>query len=163
MKHRNHLRRFGALMLAMLMAAFSLAACTGGGAGGDTTAGETSAATEEGTTDGTSSVGNPQDTPKAGDYITTTDLILPDYTYAVDSLDNNGIIPTTRDVWTDTWTGTDGADRSMPAATDTRAPTRSVSSTSCGVTASRTACPRSLPPITTPPGWRAVRRLFGTA
>ena len=125
MKYQNSIRRFGALILAILMTLSALTACRGGGEGSETdpVAGETSPETEDGTSEGTSSVGNPQDTPKEGNYITTTDLILPDYTYAVDSLDNNGIIPTTRDVLADTWTGTDGADRSMPDATATRAPT----------------------------------------
>ena len=125
MKYQNSIRRFGALILAILMTLSALTACKGGGEDRETdpVAGETSPETEDGTTEGTPSVDNPRDIPKEGDYITTTDLVLPDYTYAVDSLDNNGIIPTTRDVLADTWTGTDGADRSMPDASATRAPT----------------------------------------
>lgn len=125
MKYQNSIRRFGALILAILMTLAALTACRGGGEGSetDTAVSETAPETEAGTVGGTPSVENPQDSPKEGVYTTTTDLILPAYTYAVDSLDNNGIIPTTRDVLADTWTGTDGADRSMPDATATRAPT----------------------------------------
>ena len=122
MKFRNSIRRYGSLVLALLLAVSPLIACTGGDTdpSADTTAAETPADTE-GDTDDTPTVQNPVDIPKTGSYTTTTQLILPDYTYAVDSLDNNGILPATRDVWADTWTGTDGADRSMPA--ETRAPT----------------------------------------
>lgn len=66
-------------------------------------------------------VTRPEDTPKTDSYTLTSNLILPEYTYAVDSLDNNGILPTSRDVLADTWTATDGAGRPMPS--DTRAPT----------------------------------------
>ena len=120
MKNRNRIRRFGSLTLAILLAAAPLAACQGGDATTDGSAVETPADTPA-DSGAETPTGKPEDTPKTGSYTTTTDLVIPEYTYAVDSLDNNGIIPTTRDVWTDTWTATDGADRSMP--TDTRAPT----------------------------------------
>ncbi len=124
MKTQHRLRRFGSLTLALLMLLSALAACTPAGTPDDTedtTAQDTPADTEAGTD--TPTVQNPTDIPKDGNYVTTTDLVIPDYTYAVDSLDNNGILPATRDVWADTWTGTDGADRSMPDAAATRAPT----------------------------------------
>jgi len=121
MKHQHRIRRYASVTLALLMALSALSACRGGREPAETDGpfAETPADTQA----GEPSAGNPQDTPKTGDYTTTTDLSLPDYTYAVDSTDNNGILPATRDVWADTWTGTDGADRAMPAATDTRAPT----------------------------------------
>ena len=123
MMNTNRLRRFGSLILALLLAVAPMAACKGSG-----TTDETAADTPESTTVSDTAGNNdpakaPTDIPKTENYVTTTDLVIPDYTYSVDSLDNNGIIPATRDVWTDTWTATDGADRSMPAATDTRAPT----------------------------------------
>ncbi len=65
----------------------------------------------------------PEDTPKTDTYSTTSDLVIPNYTYDVDSQDNNGILPTSRDVLADTWTGTDGADRALPLSDATRAPT----------------------------------------
>ena len=124
MKYQNSICRFGALLLAILMTSSAFTACRGGEDGSSTTDVNTNVAeTEAGTSDGMASVSSPQDIPKNGNYTTTSDLVLPEYTYAVDSLDNNGIIPTTRDVLADTWTGTDGADRSMPDATATRAPT----------------------------------------
>ena len=125
MKLMNRMRRLGAGLMALITLLSALSACTGGAGGG-----ETSALTGEGTTAGAvtdTTTDTPSENPPSQDveenFHTTTDLVLPDYTYAVDSLDNNGIIPTSRDVWTDTWTGTDGADRSMPDATETRAPT----------------------------------------
>ena len=124
MKIHNRLRRFGSLTLVLLMLLSALAACTPAGTPDETeatTAQDTPADTEAGTD--TPTVQSPTDIPKTGNYTTTTDLVIPDYTYAVDSLDNNGILPNTRDVWADTWTGTDGADRSMPDAAATRAPT----------------------------------------
>lgn len=124
MTFHNRIRRYGSLTLALLMLVSALAACNPAGTPDDTedTAADTPADTEAGTND-TPTVQSPTDIPKEGNYVTTTDLILPDYTYAVDSLANNGILPATRDVWADTWTGTDGADRPMPDATATRAPT----------------------------------------
>ena len=123
MKYKNRIHRFGALTLAILML-LSAVACTGGAGGDETGEGGTSGASSDAPdTETTPSAGSPGDSPVEGDWYTTTDLILPDYTYAVDSLENNGIIPTTRDVLADTWTGTDGADRPMPDATATRAPT----------------------------------------
>ncbi|MBQ7378569.1 MAG: hypothetical protein IJW70_02675 [Clostridia bacterium] len=62
------------------------------------------------------------DTPKTDAYVTTTDLVLPDYTYAKDDQNNNGILPATRDVFADTWVATDGANRSLPDAADTKDP-----------------------------------------
>ena len=125
MKLMNRMRRLGAGLMALITLLSALSACTGGAGGG-----ETSALTGEGTTAGAvtdTTTDTPSENPPSQDveenFHTTTDLVLPDYTYAVDSLDNNGIIPTSRDVWTDTWAGTDGADRSMPDATETRAPT----------------------------------------
>ena len=63
-----------------------------------------------------------QDTPRTDAYVTTTELVLPTYTYANNDLNNNGILPATRDVFADTWVVTDGADRSTPDATDTKDP-----------------------------------------
>lgn len=63
------------------------------------------------------------DVPKTEEYITFSDLTLPVYTFTSDDPDNNGIIPSTRDVWQDTWTATDGADRSMPSSSETKTPT----------------------------------------
>ncbi len=63
------------------------------------------------------------DIPKADNFITTTDLLLPLYTYENNSPDNNGILPATRDVFADTWVVTDGADRSSPDAAKTDDPT----------------------------------------
>ena len=62
------------------------------------------------------------DVPKVGDWVTTTDLILPTYTFEITDHNNNGILPTTRDVFADTWVATDGADRSMPSADQTKDP-----------------------------------------
>ncbi len=108
-----------ALLLSLLMLVLSvLAACTPA-TGDPVTTLETDTPTEPDTTD----TARPEDTPKDADYTLTSDLVIPDYTYEVDSADNNGIIPTSRDILSDTWTGTDGADRSLPAATETRAPT----------------------------------------
>ncbi len=125
--HNTTIRRALALALAALMALSTLVACKGGSNTTDTTgpggAQSGDPATEAPTTGENSPSTPSQDTPKTDSYTTTSDLILPEYTYAVDSLDNNGILPATRDVLSDTWTGTDGADRSMPSADDTRAPT----------------------------------------
>ncbi len=123
MKTANRIRRFGSLTLALLMLLSLLAACTPKEHPDDPEDTSAELSTDpEGETSDVPSAQNPTDVPKTGSYTTTSDLVLPDYTYAVDSLDNNGILPATRDVWADTWTGTDGADRSMPAAADTRAP-----------------------------------------
>ena len=80
MKYQTSIRRFGALILAILMTLSALTACKGGGEDRETdpVAGETSPETEDGTTEGTPSVDNPRDIPKEGAYITTTDLVLPD-------------------------------------------------------------------------------------
>jgi hypothetical protein len=83
MKHQ-FLRSF-LLLLAILMMLSALASCQNGNTNPEVP-------TEA------PSVGAPEDTPKEQTYTTTTDLVLPDYTYAVDSLDNNGILPATRDV-----------------------------------------------------------------
>ncbi len=64
----------------------------------------------------------PEDTPRDQAFVTTTDLVLPDYTYGEADPDNNGILPATRDVLADTWVATDGADRSMPDAATTKDP-----------------------------------------
>ena len=58
----------------------------------------------------------PSDIPKDATYVTTTDLVLPEYTYGItDATDlNNGILPSNRDVFADTWTATDDVGRSMP-------------------------------------------------
>ena len=63
------------------------------------------------------------DVPKADAYVTTTDLLLPLYSYDNNDQNNNGILPATRDVFADTWVATDGADRSTPDASDTQKPT----------------------------------------
>ncbi len=62
------------------------------------------------------------DVPRTDAFITTSDLILPEYTYSEDDPNNNGILPATRDVFADTWVATDGADRSLPDAADTKDP-----------------------------------------
>ncbi len=112
MKH--HHTRLGTATLAILLALSGLLpSCT---SAVDTTE-TTETPIEE------SAAPRPEDTPKTDTYTTTSELILPAYTYETNSLDNDGIIPTSRDVFSDTWTGTDGADRSMPSAADTRAPT----------------------------------------
>ena len=85
----------------------------------DTTAADVTEETttaEEETTDPTW-----RDTPKTGPFVTTTDLELPEYSFAPDGdpLENDGIIPTTKDVFSDTWVAVDGADRTMPDAADT--------------------------------------------
>ena len=123
MMNTNRFRRLGSLLLALLLATAPMAACNGGDTPDETTADTTASTTVSDTAGNNDPAKDPTDVPKTENYVTTTDLVIPDYTYSVDSLDNNGIIPATRDVWTDTWTGTDGADRSMPAASDTRAPT----------------------------------------
>ncbi len=115
-----------ALVAAVLALCMLLSACAPTASSGET---DTQMPTEAPTTPSSETtpddptVSRPEDTPKTDTYTLTTNLTLPAYTYAVDSLDNNGIIPTSRDVLSDTWTGTDGADRSMPLATETRAPT----------------------------------------
>ncbi len=63
------------------------------------------------------------DVPKTGEYTLTSSLQIPDYTYETNAASITGILPATRDILTDTWTGTDGADRALPLWTDTRAPT----------------------------------------
>ena len=76
----------------------------------------------EGTTQSPEQVLPESDIPKADAFVTTTDLVLPEYTYGSTDVDNNGILPATRDVFADTWVATDGADRSMPDAADTKDP-----------------------------------------
>lgn len=61
------------------------------------------------------------DVPKKLDYNTSSDLILPEYTYETNSLENDGIFPDSRDVLADTWTVLDGAGRTMPDASATPA------------------------------------------
>ena len=61
--------------------------------------------------------------PGTEEYVTTTDLVLPSYTYQNNDRDNNGILPATRDVFADTWVATDGADRSTPDPSLTQDPT----------------------------------------
>ncbi len=63
------------------------------------------------------------DVPKEGNYTLTSHLSIPDYSYETNAAEITGILPTSRDVLSDTWTGTDGADRALPLWTDTRAPT----------------------------------------
>lgn len=62
------------------------------------------------------------DIPKNDAFVTSTDLVLPTYTYESNDQNNNGILPASRDVFADTWVATDGANRSMPSASDTKAP-----------------------------------------
>ena len=61
--------------------------------------------------------------PPLADYVTTTDLVLPTYTYENNDPNNDGILPATRDLFADTWVATDGADRSTPDAAQTPDPT----------------------------------------
>ena len=63
------------------------------------------------------------DIPKTDAFVTSTDLLLPSYTYENNDSNNNGILPATRDVFADTWVATDGADRSTPDAGSTQDPT----------------------------------------
>ncbi len=132
----TRLRAATAALAALLAVCLLLPACTPSDTPSTDTSPDTVAVTEEHATGGESvtemptetepptiHTGRPEDTPKTDSYSTTTNLVIPDYVYAVDSLDNNGILPTSRDVLSDTWTGTDGADRSMPASDATRAPT----------------------------------------
>ncbi len=66
----------------------------------------------------------PEDTPRSdAAWRTTTDLVLPAYTYdaASGDLNNDGIHPATRDVFPDTWVFVDGAGRVR--STDTGIPT----------------------------------------
>ena len=78
--------------------------------------------TPQGTEAETTQPNEGTDVPRADDFITTTDLILPLYTYESNDPNNNGILPATRDVFADTWVATDGADRSTPDASATRDP-----------------------------------------
>ncbi len=123
MKHV--LTRLTAAALAAFLLLAPMSACHGNGDTVDTTAADTSPAT---TAPGETETGSPeasippQDIPKTDTYTTVTNLTLPEYTYETDSLNNNGILPATRDVLADTWTGTDGADRALPDAAATRAP-----------------------------------------
>ena len=80
----------------------------------DTVVESTEDSTEEETTDPAW-----RDTPKTGNYVTTSDLEIPEYTFSIEGYDNDGIIPTSRDVFSDTWTAVDDADRTMPSAADT--------------------------------------------
>ena len=78
---------------------------------------------EQQTTADTSADTSAPDLPPAEEFVTTTDLLLPLYTYQNDAPNNNGILPATRDVFADTWVATDGADRSTPDASTTQDPT----------------------------------------
>ena len=98
MTFHSRLRRYGSLTLALLMLVSTLAACNPTGTPDsteDTATTDTPADTEAGTNN-TPTVQSPTDIPKEGNYVTTSELVIPDYTYAVDSLDNNGILPATR-------------------------------------------------------------------
>ena len=120
--YKNRGRRIPASLLCVLLACvLLLTACNGTGSGTDTEASGTTAATEP----ETQPAENPQDTPKTGEYKTSSDLVLPAYTYDSGKGDNNvtGILPASRDVFTDLWVATDGLGRSTPAPADTRVPT----------------------------------------
>ena len=77
---------------------------------------ESTSEIEEETTDPTW-----RDTPKTGPYVTTTDIDIPAYTFDPDAGydQNDGIIPSTKDVFSDTWVAVDGANRTMTGAADT--------------------------------------------
>lgn len=62
---------------------------------------------------------SPSDIPKEAIYQTTSDLIIPTYTYGIEGAQdqNDGIIPTARDVFADTWYATDELGRTMPEDT----------------------------------------------
>ncbi len=125
MKH-TFLFRTGALVLVLLMVwTVFLPACTNDPVAEETgaTVTDSTAESESEGTSGSVDAVRPEDIPKTDTYTTVSNLTLPDYTYDIDSTDNNGIIPTSRDIFSDTWTATDGADRSMPDAGETRAPT----------------------------------------
>lgn len=113
MKHSAYLRSLAAL-LALLML-FGATACNSGGNTENTTTDDVTVNnTEAPETEPVTT--SPSDTPKDLSYVTTTDLVLPDYTYATEYAEeqNNGILPSNRDVLADTWTATDDAGRSMP-------------------------------------------------
>lgn len=55
--------------------------------------------------------------PKTDTFITTTNLVIPGY-----DMSAGGIVPSNRDIWSDTWVATDGADRQTADASDTRNP-----------------------------------------
>ncbi len=121
---KNLYLRLPSVALAALLFLGSLAACNPTEPPADTSPeSERPTETVAATTPDVPPAPRPEDTPKTGPYTTTTNLTLPSYTYDIDSPDNNGILPASRDVLADTWTGTDGADRALPAAADTRAPT----------------------------------------
>ena len=123
---KQNRRTLAALLATWMLAGTLLTACNTSDISPET---DTTVATDTSTAPDTPAettpdvpvVTRPEDTPKTDSYTLTSNLILPEYTYAVDSLDNNGILPTSRDVLADTWTATDGAGRPMPS--DTRAPT----------------------------------------
>ncbi|MBO5041647.1 MAG: hypothetical protein J6D87_01655 [Clostridia bacterium] len=132
MKHRMTARSLSALLAGLLL--LSASACGGATVTSEPdTSAQTVTATEEITTaeiieSGTQENGesgtdapdepmpSPSDTPKDASYVTTSDLTLPAYTYDITyAADvNNGILPSTRDVFADTWTATDDVGRSMP-------------------------------------------------
>ena len=121
MKMKKTCIRYLSAVLAGLMLWGSAVACTSSGQSSDTqgvTDSVTNASTDavtEGSTE------NPADTPKTQNFVTTSDLVIPTYTYAIEgaTAENNGIIATARDVFADTWYATDGAGRSMPEETAT--------------------------------------------
>ena len=119
MKYSKSIRSLAALLASLML--FGAVACTSSGTTEETstipeTLPVTDAPTEEATEDVTDPL-SPTDIPKDAAYVTTTDLVLPDYTYAIEGAAdvNNGILPSNRDVFADTWTATDDVGRSMPA------------------------------------------------
>ena len=113
------MKRFLLYLLSLMMLLGTLAACTPSnpqppvGTDAESTAAPESQAPE-------------QDVPKADAFVTTTDLVLPTYSYDPTDQNNNGILPATRDVFADTWVATDGADRSTPDAANTKDPSENV-------------------------------------
>ncbi len=126
MKHTCLSRTIALLMALLLTTVAFLPSCGGNASVGTDTDSVSESVSESDTvteTTGSPDVSRPEDTPKTDTYTIVSNLTIPAYSYDTDSLDNNGILPASRDVFADTWTGTDGADRSMPSAADTRAPT----------------------------------------
>lgn len=122
---RSRTARIGIAGLLALM--LLLSACqTGTPAGtetgtlpGDTATGQTDADTD---TEAVTIPAEADTTAEAETYVTTTDLVLPPYTYAYDGQSIDGILPSSRDVWSDTWVATDGVDRTLLSAADTQTP-----------------------------------------
>lgn len=128
---RSLILRLPTALLAAGIALSAFAGCTGGGRPNGTDTGTmpttdlTVPATESTPEPATEpETVAPEDIPKTDNYVLTTDIRLPAYTYDTANGDGNftGILPSSRDVWTDTWVVTDGADRSIASWTETPTP-----------------------------------------